>query len=172
MRILLLSGGRKALDASAAGLPPGTVAPLPDRPIAVHSPLRGHFREFMAPYIDAMPFEAPEPPLVSCPKRKPLTTAEDVRDLSDRSPTDPISLVDVCDETKDQGVRLGLILGSSIPDGILGFPFLVVHVDKQEHIQQVLTSVYEFGGDLSQLRARWARRPTCPPAWGARSATR
>ncbi|MFE7767025.1 ACP S-malonyltransferase [Streptomyces sp. NPDC057438] len=154
MRILMLSGERKALDALAGDLPPGTVAPLPDRPIAVHSPLRGHFREFMAPYLDAMPFKAPELPLVSCLERKTLTTAEDVRDLFDRNPTDPISLVDVCDEMKDQGVRLGLIMGGSIPDGILRFPFPVVHVDKPEHIQQVLTSVYEFGIELSPVRAR------------------
>ncbi|WP_217180055.1 ACP S-malonyltransferase [Streptomyces sp. AC495_CC817] len=154
MRILMLSGERKALAALAAGLPPGTVAPLPDRPIAVHSPLRGHFREFMAPYIDAMPFKTPELPLVSCLERKTLTTAEDVRDLFDRNPTDPISLVDVCAEMKDQGVRLGLIMGGSIPDGILRFPFPVVHVDKPEHIQQVLTSVYEFGIDLSPAPAR------------------
>jgi hypothetical protein len=40
------------------------------------SPLRGHFREFMAPYIDAIPFKAPEPPLVSCLERKALTTYE------------------------------------------------------------------------------------------------
>ncbi|MEU6804329.1 ACP S-malonyltransferase [Streptomyces neyagawaensis] len=154
MRILMLSGERKALDALSADLPPGTVAPLPDRPIAVHSPLRGHFRAFMAPYIDAMPFKAPELPLVSCLERKTLTTADDVRDLFDRNPTDPISLVDVCGEMKDQGVRLGLIMGGSIPDGILRFPFPVVHVDKPEHIQQVLTSVYEFGLDLSPVRAR------------------
>ncbi|WP_405812828.1 ACP S-malonyltransferase [Streptomyces sp. NBC_01390] len=154
MRILMLSGERAALDALAADLPPGTVVPLPGRPIAVHSPLRGHFREFMAPYIDAMPFKAPEMPLVSCLERGTLTTAEEVRDLFDRNSTDPISLVDVCAEMKDQGVRLGLIMGGSIPDGILRFPFPVVHVDKPEHIQQVLNSVYEFGIDLSPAQAR------------------
>ncbi|CBG75337.1 MULTISPECIES: malonyl transferase [Streptomyces] len=154
MRILMLSGERKALDTLTAALPPGTVAPLPDRPIAVHSPLRGHFRAFMAPYIDAMPFKAPELPLASCLERKTLTTAEDVRDLFDRNATDPISLVDVGDEMKDQGVRLGLVMGGSIPDGILRFPFPVVHVDKPEHIQQVLTSVYEFGIDVSPAPAR------------------
>ncbi|MGW0828504.1 ACP S-malonyltransferase [Streptomyces sp. NPDC002845] len=154
MRILMLSGERTALDALAADLPPGTVAPLPDRPIAVHSPLRRHFREFMAPYIDAMPFKAPEVPLVSCLERKTLTSADEVRDLFDRNSTDPISLVDVCEEMKDQGVRLGLIMGGSIPDGILRFPFPVVHVDKPEHIQQVLNSAYEFGIDLSPAQAR------------------
>ncbi|MFM9596382.1 ACP S-malonyltransferase [Streptomyces scabiei] len=154
MRILMLSGERKALDGLTADLAPGTVAPLPDRPIAAHSPLRGHFRAFMAPYIDAMPFEAPELPLVSCLERKTLTTAEDVRDLFDRNPTDPISLVDVCDEMTDQGVRLGLVVGGSIPDGILRFPFPVVHVDRPEHIQQALSTVYEFGMDLSPAPAR------------------
>lgn len=153
MRILMLSGERKALDALATELPAGTLAPLPDRPIAVHSPLRRHFREFMAPYIEGMPFKAPEVPLVSCLERKELTTAEEVRSLFDRNSTDPISLVDVCAGMKDLGVGLGLIMGGSIPDGILRFPFPVVHVDKPEHIDQVMSTAYDLGIDLSPTQA-------------------
>ncbi len=148
-RIFMLSGERVALDKLAADVPEGTMVALPDRPIAVHSPLRGHFRDFMAPYIDAMAFAAPELPLLSCLERKVLTTAEDVRDLFHRNATDPISLVDIYTGLKDEGVRLGVIVGGSIPDGILRFPFPVVHLDRPEHIQQVLATVYDLGIDLS-----------------------
>jgi [acyl-carrier-protein] S-malonyltransferase len=149
MRLFMLSGERKSLSRLTADVPEGTVIPLPGRPMAIHSPLRQHFRTFMAPYIDAMPFAAPEMPLLSCLDRKVLTTADDVRDLFHRNPTDSISLVHVCEGMKDQGVRLGVVIGGSIPDGVLRFPFPVVHVDRPEHIEQALTSVYELGIDLS-----------------------
>ncbi|MET9397060.1 ACP S-malonyltransferase [Kitasatospora sp. NPDC002965] len=151
--IMMLSGDREALEALAAGLPPGLVTPLPDRPIAAHSPLRGYFRTFMAPYIDAMSFEAPGLPLASCLDRKLLVTGEDVRDLFHRNATDPISVVDVYTGMKEQGVRLGLVMGGSIPDGILRFPFPVVHVDRPEHVEQVLTTVYELGIEITEGRS-------------------
>lgn len=146
--IMMLSGERAALEALAADLPPGLITPLPDRTIAVHSPLRAHFRTFMAPHIDAMDFQAPALPLASCLDPKILRTGDDVRDLFHRNATDPISLVDVYTGMKQQGVRLGLVMGGSIPDGILRFPFPVVHVDRPEHIEQVLTTVYELGVEV------------------------
>ncbi len=96
-----------------------------DRPIAVHSPVRGHHRDFMAPYVQAMPFTAPELPLFSCLEEKKLTAAEEVRDLFDRNSTDATGLVDGCAGVKAEGVRPALITGGSIPDGILRFPFPV-----------------------------------------------
>ncbi|WP_354644575.1 hypothetical protein [Kitasatospora camelliae] len=58
-RILMLSGERTALEAMAAELPPGLITPLPDRPIAVHSPLRADFRAFMAPTSTRWPSGSP-----------------------------------------------------------------------------------------------------------------
>ncbi len=148
-RILMLAGHAEALNALAAEALPGTVVPLPGRTIAVHSPLRRHFREFMAPRIDAMAFSAPELPLLSCLEPKKLTTADEVRDLFQRNSTDPISLVDVYTGMKNEGVELGLVMGPSIPEGILAFPFPVVHIEKPEHIQQALSTAYDLGIDLT-----------------------
>ncbi|WEH32275.1 ACP S-malonyltransferase [Streptomyces sp. AM 4-1-1] len=148
MSIIMLSGERAALDELAAEVTPGTMVPLPDRTIAVHSPLRRPYRDFMAPYVDGMTFVSPSLPLLSCLERGRLATADDVRDLFHRNATDPVSLVDVYAGMKEEGVRLGLVMGGSIPDGILRFPFPVVHVDRPEHIEQVLTTVYELGIDL------------------------
>ncbi|MFF0416261.1 ACP S-malonyltransferase [Kitasatospora sp. NPDC004745] len=156
-RILMLSGERSALDALAAEVPQGTLVPLPDRTIAVHSPLRAPFRAFLAPYLDAMEFADPRLPLVSCLDRRTLTTGAGVRDLFHRNATDPISLVDVYTGMAEQGVRLGLVIGGSIPDGILRFPFPVVHVDRPEHVEQVLTSVYELGIDVPAADPRAER---------------
>ncbi|WP_406403292.1 ACP S-malonyltransferase [Streptomyces uncialis] len=148
-RILMLAGHAEALDALAAEVPPGTVVPLPGRTIAVHTPLRRHYRDFMAPRIDAMSFTDPEIPLLSCLEPKVLRTAADVRDLFQRNSTDPISLVDVYDGMREQGVQLGLVMGPSIPEGILAFPFPVVHIEQPEHIEQALTTAYDLGIDLT-----------------------
>ncbi|WP_405182251.1 hypothetical protein OG225_15030 [Nocardia sp. NBC_01377] len=147
-RILMLSGERAALDRVGAELPEGTVIPLPGRSMAIHSPLRGGFRTFMAGYINAMPFTDPELPLISCLDRKVLMTGADVRDTFHRNPTTPVSLPYIYEAMKDEGVRLGLIMGGSIPDGVLRFPFPVVHVDRPEHIEQALTTVFELGIDV------------------------
>lgn len=152
-RILMLSGEKQALDELAAELPQGSVVPMPGRPIAIHSPLRAHFRTFMASHIDAMPFRDPGLPLISCLDRRVLVTADDVRDTFHRNSTDPINLVHICEAMKDEGVRLGLVMGGSIPDGILRFPFPVVHVDRPEHLDQVTTTVFELGIDLSARKA-------------------
>ncbi|MBH0246740.1 ACP S-malonyltransferase, partial [Streptomyces cavourensis] len=104
---------------------------------------------FMAPRIDAIPFTDPELPLLSCLEPKVLRTVADVRDLFQRNSTHPISLVDVYSGMKEQGVRLGLVMGPSIPEGILAFPFPVVHIERPEHIEQALTTAYDLGIDLS-----------------------
>ncbi|MEV7119221.1 ACP S-malonyltransferase [Kitasatospora griseola] len=148
-RIMMLAGHAEALGALAAEAPPGTVVPLPGRTIAVHTPLRRPYRDFMAPRIDAIPFSAPEIPLLSCLESKVLRTADDVRDLFQRNSTDPISLVDVYTGMKEQGVQLGLVMGPSIPEGILAFPFPVVHIERPEHVEQALTTAYELGIDLT-----------------------
>ncbi|MFF2625405.1 ACP S-malonyltransferase [Kitasatospora griseola] len=148
-RIMMLAGHAEALGALAAEAPPGTVVPLPGRTIAVHTPLRRPYRDFMAPRIDAIPFSAPELPLLSCLESKVLRTADDVRDLFQRNSTDPISLVDVYTGMKEQGVQLGLVMGPSIPEGILAFPFPVVHIERPEHVEQALTTAYELGIDLT-----------------------
>jgi [acyl-carrier-protein] S-malonyltransferase len=153
MELLMLSGEQEALNQLAADVAEGTVAPLPDRPMAVHSPLRTHFRTFMTPYIDAMPFQAPQLPLVSSLERKVLVTADDVRDMFDRNSVDPISLVHVYEGMKAEGVRLSLVMGGTIPDGVLKFPFPVVHVDGPKDIEQALTTVFELGIDVPSAQS-------------------
>lgn len=151
-RILMLSGERAALERLGTDLPQDAVIQLPGRSMAIHSPLRAHFRTFMAPYIDAMPFTDPALPLISCLDRKVLMTAADVRETFQRNPVAPISLPYIYEAMKDEGVRLGLIMGGSIPDGVLRFPFPVVHVDRPEHIEQALTTVFELGIDVPSAR--------------------
>lgn len=153
-RILMLAGHRAALDRLAAESAPGSIVPLPGRTIAVHSPLRRPWRDFMAPCLAELPFAAPRIPLLSCLERGALKSADDVRSLFERNSTDPISLVDLYEGMRDHGVTLGLVMGPSIPEGILDFPFPVVHVEKPEHIQLAVSTAYDLGIDLSCAQGR------------------
>lgn len=144
-RIVMLAGHGAAIGRLAAESAPGAIVPLPGRTIAVHSPLRRAFRDFIASHVAKMPFTAPRIPLLSCLERGELKTADEVRDMFDRNPTDPISLVDIYEEMQNYDVRLGLVMGPAIPEGILAFPFPVVHVENPEHIQLAVSTAYDLG---------------------------
>ena len=90
--VYLLAGILAALHRLAGDRAPGQVTVLPGRAVAVHTPLRSHLRDALAPHIAGMAFTAPEVPLYSCFDEKRLTTAEDVRDVFLRNPVDPIDL--------------------------------------------------------------------------------
>ncbi|WP_103503462.1 MULTISPECIES: ACP S-malonyltransferase [unclassified Streptomyces] len=149
-RILMLAGHRAAIEGLAAVSPPGAIVPLPGRDIAVHSPLRQPFRDFIAPHVASIPFTAPRIPLLSCLERGELKTADEVRDMFERNPTDPISLVDVYEGMRSHDVRLGLVMGPAIPEGILAFPFPVVHVERPEHIELAVSTAYDLGIEFAQ----------------------
>ncbi|MGF1429276.1 ACP S-malonyltransferase [Kitasatospora sp. LaBMicrA B282] len=148
-RMLMLSGLRAGLERVAAEAPPGTVAVLDQYRIALHTPLRQAARDFLEPWIAAMPLRDPVLPLSSCLEQRTLGTAEEVRDLFRRNTTDPVHLLHVCAEMKRQGVRLGLVLGPSIPSGVVDFPFPVVHIETPEHVGQALAAIYELGIEIA-----------------------
>ena len=147
-RMLMLSGLRTALEKVAAEAPQGTVAVLDQYQIALHTPLRRSARDFLEPWIAAMPLRDPSLPLSSCLEQRTLTTAADVRDLFRRNTTDPVHLLHVCAEMKRQGVKLGLVLGPSIPSGVIDFPFPVVHIETPEHVGQAMSAIYELGIEI------------------------
>jgi [acyl-carrier-protein] S-malonyltransferase len=147
-RTLVLAGYRSALDELAAQAPADTITVLKSVTIASHSPLRRHARDFMAPYLATIDFRDPVITLCSCLEPATLTTADQVRDLFERNPTTPVSIVHLVSELKRNGTRLGVVIGPAIPEGILSFPFPVVHVEKPEHVDDLATAVYELGIDL------------------------
>ncbi|NJP64730.1 ACP S-malonyltransferase [Streptomyces spiramenti] len=149
-RILMLAGHRTVIERLAAESAPGTIVPLPGRDIAVHSPLRKPFRDFIAPHVARMPFTAPRIPLLSCLERGELKTADEVREMFERNPTDPISLVDIYEGMRSHDVRLGLVMGPAIPEGILAFPFPVVHVENPDHIELAISTAYDLGIPFSR----------------------
>ncbi|HWO62217.1 MAG TPA: hypothetical protein VNO31_19535 [Umezawaea sp.] len=143
--IYLLAGYLGALHRLAGDRPTGQVTVLPGRAVAVHTPLRNHLRDALAPHITGMSFSAPTVPLYSCFDDKRLATAEDVRDVFLRNPVDPIDLTQVTRAMHADGVELGVVIGGSIPEGLLSFPFPVVHVQRPEDIEKLLMTSYELG---------------------------
>ncbi len=146
--MLMLAGHRDALEVLSTQVPPGTVVILPGVTTAVHSPLRQAANDFLAPYVEAVEFRAPTIPLASCLEDKALTTGEQVRDLFLRNAVTPISMVHLISGLALSGTRLGVVLGPAVPEGVIAFPFPVVHVEKPEHLADLSSAIYDLGIDL------------------------
>jgi [acyl-carrier-protein] S-malonyltransferase len=146
--MLMLAGYHDALETLAAEVPPGTVVVLPGVTAGVHSPLRQEANDFMAPVIAATAFRAPAIPLASCLDERTLTSAEEVRDLFLRNAVTPISMVHLLSGLAAAGTQLGVVIGPAVPEGVLAFPFPVVHVEKPEHIADLTAAIYDLGIDL------------------------
>lgn len=144
-RLLMLSGTREALDRLAAETPPGVVNVIDGQPFAVHSPLRRYAGEHMAPYVAALPLADPAVPLCSFLEQRTITTADGVRDLIARNKTETMSLVHVTAEMRRHGVEVAFVLGPTLPQGVIRFPFPVVHVTAPERVAEAVAALYEHG---------------------------
>ncbi|MCK9896186.1 hypothetical protein [Frankia sp. AgB32] len=144
-QMLMLAGYREPLEALAAEVTPGTVVVLPGVTAGVHSPLRTQANDFMAPYLAATDFRRPAIPLVSCLEERTLTTAEEVRDLFVRNAVTPISMVHLISGLAANGTELGVVVGPAVPEGVIAFPFPVVHVEKPEHVADLTAAIYDLG---------------------------
>lgn len=147
--VFMFSGHRAALDELVADMPPFTVFVAENMPVAVHSPLRQHVRDHMEPYLAATEFRDPVLPVCSCLEAKTLTTADEVRDLFRRNATSTVSVVHVCSRMRAHDVEFGIVLGTSIPEGLLRFPFPVAYVERPDQIVAALSAIYDLGIELS-----------------------
>lgn len=149
-RLLMLSGTMPALQ-RAVDAASGRITVIDGQPFAVHSPLRRYAADHMAPSVTAMPISDPAIPLCSFLEQRTLTTADDVRELFQRNKTSPMLLPAVVDEMAGHGVRLGIVLGPTLPAGALRFPFPVVQITQPQHITEAMAAIYEYGVDLAAV---------------------
>jgi [acyl-carrier-protein] S-malonyltransferase len=147
VRLLMLSGTRAALEQLAADCPSGMISVIDGQPFAVHSPLRQYAADFMAPAVHAVPMTDPDIPVCSFLEQRTLSTAADIRDLFLRNKTHTMRLPAVTAEMKGHGTRLALVLGPTLPAGVLSFPFPVVRITEPQHVTEAMTAIYEYGVD-------------------------
>jgi [acyl-carrier-protein] S-malonyltransferase len=150
-RLLMLSGTRAALGELIGDCPPGRVSLIEGQPFAVHSPLRQYAADYMAETVARLRIADPSLPVCSFLEQRTLLTSEDVRDLFRRNKTSTMRLPAVCQEMKGHGARLALVLGPTLPAGVLSFPFPVVRVTEPQEVTEALTAIYEYGVDLAPV---------------------
>jgi [acyl-carrier-protein] S-malonyltransferase len=144
-RLVMLSGHRAALEAVAAERPEGVVTVIPTSSVAVHTPLRAPARDAVAPTIGDVAFHDPGLALCSCFERVTVTSGNGVRDLFLRNMIDRFDLPAVLEEMVRHDVGLVLVLGPTLPAGVLEFPMPVVHVDSPAHVADAVGAAVELG---------------------------
>ncbi|MFI5908332.1 hypothetical protein [Dactylosporangium sp. NPDC051541] len=141
-RMLLLSGYRDALEELAAGYPPEYFV-FSDEDVAVHCALRHRARDEVARRTAAMDFTDPAVPMCSSLEPRELHSAALVRAEFSRNVVEPVHTDHLSDRMRRLGVRLGVVLGPTLPRDGFEFPFPVVYVDAPEHLDQAVAAVGE-----------------------------
>jgi [acyl-carrier-protein] S-malonyltransferase len=144
-RILLLTGYRDALVRLAAESAEGSVLLQEANTVAVHSPLRRSVYESVARHMAGVELTDPVLPLCSSLGPETLTTGAEVRTMFARNAIDTIRIDDMSAELHRHKVRMGLVLGPSLPRGWITFPFPVVHIERPSDLAEMTSAIFEFG---------------------------
>ncbi|MEU5214249.1 ACP S-malonyltransferase [Streptomyces sp. NPDC020742] len=153
-RVVLLTGERSALLRLAAAAPPGAVRPGGSDRCVVHDPLAREAQARMRRLAAGLPFTAPRLPLCSALEARTLCTADEVRELFARTVVEPADLDSGVAAMQAHGVRLGLVLGPSLPRNLLRFPFPVVPVESPEDLPHAIGALLELGVEASPAAHR------------------
>jgi [acyl-carrier-protein] S-malonyltransferase len=148
-RILLLTGYRDSLERLVATSPPGSVLMQEANSVAVHSPLRQSVFESVTEHMAGVELVDPVLPLCSSLAPETLRTADQVRSMFARNAVDTIRIDDMSGALHRHNVRMGLVLGPSLPKGWIKFPFPVVHLERPADLAEMTSAIFEFGVSLS-----------------------
>lgn len=157
-RVVLLTGERHALERLAAEAPRGAIRISAHGRVTVHSPFALDAQARMRQRTAQLPFTDPLLPLCSPVGRGTLRTADEVRDMFCRTVAHPVDLGSMASEMRSHGVRLGLVLGPSLPKNLLTFPFPVVHVESPDGVAEAVSAITEFAVQMPPVEQR-------SPAW-------
>ncbi|HEX4359156.1 MAG TPA: hypothetical protein VH141_16625 [Pseudonocardia sp.] len=148
LRLIMLSGHRRALEELAAAAPEGTVTVMPHSSVAVHTPLRASARDYVAPTLARIRFTDPTVALCSGLESRTVTTADGVRELFARNLVDRFDLTAVLDQMARHDVGLLMVLGPTLPEGFVDFPVPVLHVDAPEQVADAVGMAIDLGIQL------------------------
>ncbi|GAA0730871.1 hypothetical protein Drose_26820 [Dactylosporangium roseum] len=142
----LLSGYAEALQEVAGRLPEGALYVLPEITVAFHSPLSNYLVDYLAPFINQMPFRAPQIPLGSCMGPGLLVSADDVREMFLHNQTRMVSLPHMFANLVGQDTDLAALVGPGNVERFPGgLPFPVIHVETAEQLEEGLATIFELG---------------------------
>jgi len=149
---MVLSGYRSALEELAADEPelvklmPGTSAP--------HTPLRDYWSQRLRAFVSTLEFQDPKLPLIAClEKPATLTKAEDVQEEIWRNATRTASVPGAISEMVRHNVRLCVIVGPSLDENIIDWPFPAVYVKEPADLPKVMEQVDKLGIELTPAAA-------------------
>jgi [acyl-carrier-protein] S-malonyltransferase len=110
-RLVTLGGVRPVLDELIAELPQDSVQSISKIPLAVHTPMQSHVRDYLEPYVVRMLVKDPVMPLWTCLDPNLLTAAPQVRGLLLRNMTEPLHVEYLKTGFREREYGLSLIIG-------------------------------------------------------------
>lgn len=145
-RVVLLTGDRDRLVRLVAEAPRGAVRICDGSDgVGVHGPATAPEQEVAPPGLSRGDFAVPVVPLCSPAQQRTLTTADEVYGLFAQPAARRVDLDVLARELYAGGIRLGLVLGPSLPRNLLRFPFPLVHVEAPRDIGDAVSAIFELG---------------------------
>jgi len=142
-RNVILSGRRDALE-RLAEKEPDRVTVMPRGTVAGHSPLRRPASDFLREHLDTLTFHEPRVPLAACLDDRLLTTAAEVREAMWSNPVRTASIPTGVGQAIRVGVRLLIIPGSAMLEGLISFPMPTLVVREPEDVVAAVTAVEQL----------------------------
>jgi len=136
-RNVILSGYSSAL-AKLGEEDPDHVMVMPRGTAAVHSPLRQQASDFLRAYVGRLTFKDPEIPLAACLDDRVLTTADEVRDAVWRNLVLTAGIPASLEQAVRHGIRLIIMPGPSMAEGMIKFPVPVLHVAEPADVEKAV----------------------------------
>ncbi|MGF0316473.1 hypothetical protein [Nocardia fluminea] len=141
-RRILVGGYLDALETFGKSLPPSTFRMLDLYEGAYHTPLAGHFTDFMAPYITDMTFRDPAITLCVPNESGPLTCADEVRTSYIEHGVTAVRMELLLEQLVRIGTRAVIALGPGLVDELSVDPMKLTRVTAPDDLRAVIDTLH------------------------------
>ncbi|MFI6433716.1 hypothetical protein [Rhodococcus oryzae] len=144
-RRVLVGGYLDALADLSKALPPESFRMLELYEGAYHTPLAGHFTDFMTPYIARMTFNDPLITLAVPNEQGPLTTADQVRTSYIEHGVTSVRMDLLLEQMAEAGVQTVITLGPGLAHGLSVAPMELIRIREPGNLSSVLATLGHSG---------------------------